>query len=246
MNITESVRDILARSTITDTTLKLPEQLDRADYVATDKVLKIAGGKWNRARRVHVFPSDPRALLGMAVESGTITDKKRELQAFYTPPELADIVAEEASVLDDETVLEPSSGGGAIVHALVRAGVRPDQITSLDIDPQATPMPGVDHHTSDFLNLDAVGFDVVVMNPPFAKGQAVTHLSHALKLAARRVVAIMPAGWETSPRKAVVDLLAQLDDDYSYSIDPLPEGSFKEAGTLVRVSLLVAERDGAL
>lgn len=239
MSIPETVRDILARSIITETTLKLPEQLDRADYLATEKVLKIAGGKWNRARRVHVFPSDPRALLGMAVESGTITDKRAELQAFYTPPELADLVAEYADVQRGETVLEPSAGAGALVDAVRRYCPDVGEITTVDIDPavQAT-IVGDFLKLADYINVH----DVVVMNPPFAKGQAVAHVKVALPCARRRLVAIMPPTWQTSARKADCELVNMLENCRAYSVVTLPEGAFKASGTMVRTVLLVVDK----
>jgi len=242
--IPDNVRDILARSTITASTVMLPEQLDRADYIATDKVLKLAGGRWNRARRVHVFEkADPRPLLGIAVEQGTIADKRTDLQQFFTPPELADRVAEEACPMPRETVLEPSAGGGALFDALLREGVDAADITTVDIDPDAAVavMSEDNHITADFLELDAVKFDVIVMNPPFTKGQAVAHLSHALTLVNRRLVAIMPAGFLASDRKATLALREQLTAGFVFTIVDLPAGSFKDAGTMVRTQLLIAE-----
>jgi hypothetical protein len=250
MNITDDVRDVLARSLITTgetglTLLRLPEQLDRKAYVAVMKVLKLAGGKWQRGIAAHVFETDPRTVLGIAVEQGTIVDKKTELQQFYTPVDLATQVAEEACAMPGETVLEPSSGGGALVRALLVDGTIEDEITTIDIDPDAARIPGVEHVTADFLKLDAIAYDVVVMNPPFTKGQAIAHVAHALTLVQRRLVAIMPNGFLDSTRKAPTALLAQLEAGFVYTVIDLPPGAFKEAGTLVRTQMLIADKDTA-
>ncbi|MBY0277906.1 hypothetical protein K2Z84_21440 [Candidatus Binatia bacterium] len=71
-NITPDVEQVLRASTITDTLLVLPQQLDRKLYVAVDKVLKAAGGKWNRKLGGHAFERDPREILGLALETGAI------------------------------------------------------------------------------------------------------------------------------------------------------------------------------
>ena len=84
-HITDTVRDVLARSTITATSLTLPEQLDRKTYDAVNKALSGAGGRWDRKAKAHVFNRDPREVLGLAVETGKATNVRTKLQAFYTP-----------------------------------------------------------------------------------------------------------------------------------------------------------------
>ena len=91
-HITDTVRDVLARSTITATSLTLPEQLDRKTYDAVNKALSGAGGRWDRKAKAHVFNRDPREVLGLAVETGKATNVRTKLQAFYTPALLADRV----------------------------------------------------------------------------------------------------------------------------------------------------------
>jgi hypothetical protein len=67
--MTPEVRAILARSTIEDDALTLPEALNRKLYERVNKALESAGGRWDRASGTHLFASDPRAALGLAPEA---------------------------------------------------------------------------------------------------------------------------------------------------------------------------------
>ena len=80
--IPSDVAAILARSTIEGNVLRLPEQLDRETYLRVDKALKAARGKWDRKAHGHVFPFDPRELIGAAVSDGVIVDARRTMQFF--------------------------------------------------------------------------------------------------------------------------------------------------------------------
>lgn len=55
MNIDSKVLDVLGNSTMDGNSLKLTGQLDRSLYVAVNKVLELAGGKWNRKSQSHLF-----------------------------------------------------------------------------------------------------------------------------------------------------------------------------------------------
>lgn len=89
---------------------------------------------------------------------------RKELGAWYTPPELVAAVVREAVFSGARSVLDPACGDGRF---LLATGL-PDQ-TGVDIDPAATPGPGVDFVRDDALTRDwgSTQFDVVVGNPPF-------------------------------------------------------------------------------
>lgn len=73
---------------------------DRKLYVAVDKIIKDAGGKWSKGAQKHLFPSDPRERLGLVLTTGKSISIRQETQAFYTPPEIAERVIVFASVED--------------------------------------------------------------------------------------------------------------------------------------------------
>ena len=88
----------------------------------------------------------------------TVHRTRKQLGAWYTPPELVDAIVREAVFEGAESVLDPACGDGRFLHA---AGL-PVQV-GVDLDPATT-----------FIHADALSrewgdaqFDVVVGNPPF-------------------------------------------------------------------------------
>lgn len=268
--ISDDVRDVLARSTITATTVALPDgQLERKLYEQVNKALEGAGGKWNRSKRVHVFERDPREALGMAVETGKATNVRTALQAFYTPEALAERVVRAVGISEDDRVvrarsghatarplaLEPSVGDGALAVALIKAAGGHVFLTSCDIDPVATAAAkprliaayraakqsaelaasvATQVHTHDFLKTslkDSVAFDYIVMNPPFAKGADMKHVTHAYKLLAAggRLAAIMWPGWQTAQTKAA-EAFRELVEAASGTVEDIEAGTFEHTG----------------
>lgn len=245
ITIKPEVHAVLSRSKITDNLLALPaEQLERKLYEDVNKVLTAAGGKWNRSLRAHVFPSCPREKLGLALESGTITDKKTALQQFFTPPELAERVVEIADVSRD-VVLEPSAGHGALVKACIDAGA--EWVDAYDIDPDnikvLRSIGNCTCHETDFLSHPIPGRDEgywrIVMNPPFTKNQDVTHVQHAVSHWLRahgKLVAIMAGN---PSRTSFVKMRAEIERYAKrFTVHSVPDGAFKSSGTNVKTIIV--------
>jgi predicted RNA methylase len=148
-NISDEVRDVLARSTITATSVKLPDgQLERKLYEAVNKALEGAGGRWDRKSKTHLFDRDPREALGLAVETGKALNLRTKLQAFYTPPELAEKMVAATGIAKHRDVvraragdrfarplvLEPSVGEGALAVALIKSSAGQVALTACDTD----------------------------------------------------------------------------------------------------------------
>jgi predicted RNA methylase len=240
--ISPEVEKVVRASAIEGNNLVLPAQLEPKLYRAVNKVLEAAGGKWNKKAKAHVFPSNPMAILGLAVEAGVIVDevkkKKKDLQAFYTPPEVAILIVDMVA-LDGRIVLEPSAGHGALAKAcLEEAGA--EGVVCVDIDPDACAvLRGIRDtatYNKDFLKMSPVDihgglFDRIVMNPPFTAGQDIKHLRHARKFLARDgvIACVMPDN--TNKRLSVMDMVRGTEDTCEFI--PLPKGSFKESGTMV-------------
>ena len=233
-----TVTEILKASTITGDLLVLPPgQLDRKVYEKVAKAINAAGGKWKTNRKGFVFAAgDPAAKLGIALESGVVIDKKRELQAFFTPDPIAAEVVEVADVFGQH-VLEPSAGDGAIVRACITAGAH--SVTCIEIEPECEgPLKDALRHSpgnvtiSDFLDVDPdtmPKFTRIVMNPPFKRKTYVKHIAHAKKFLAPggHLFSIVPAN--------DCDKLKELG---AYTIMDFMAGAFKESGTYVATSLI--------
>ena len=244
--LTDDVRAVLARSAITEDRVYLPqEQLERALYVAVDKVLRAAGGKWNKHLQCHSFTRDPRQTLAPYLATGAVPKIQQQLQSFYTPPALAAQVVELAALEPWMTVLEPSAGMGAL--ALAAAAVVPKaQITCIDSDDVACAaltsagFPVV--LQQDFLTWTRHElYDRVLTNPPFANGQDMAHIqrAHQCLVADGRMVAIVPAMTGKKTRKHTEKAFNHFLEQYLEQRIEIPAGAFAESGTQVATSLLV-------
>ncbi len=254
--VSEEVKDILKRSTITENRVVLPpEQLDRKLYEAVNKALVAAGGKWNRKEKAHLFSRDPREQLGLTIETGKAENRKQKLQAFYTPPELAERVADLASrafpgnTLVTRSVLEPSAGHGTLVQAVLDRGSR--NVTCIEKDLEAVEVlerlqkdqPGIFQvHYGDFIASKWLRYDAVVMNPPFTRNQDIDHVTHALLHFKTVLVAIMSPTWQTKTTKKAKAFRERLES-YDWEIEEVPAGTFKKSGTDVATVILVVKKE---
>lgn len=249
--IAPEVMDVLKRSSIHGNVLTLPEQLDRKLYEKANKVIMLADGKWDRRAQGHVFPSDPRGILGIALEAGEIVDKKKTFQAFYTPEVLADEIAQAANLGPDMHVLEPSVGAGALVYAARRRGVL--HIDCMELDEtraRATENSlGRKVVVGNFLMAKPNPiYDAVIMNPPFTGGQDIEHVLHAYDFLKPGgvLVAIMSTSWQHSALIRAASFRYFLTVRASgYHLYPLPAGTFSESGTQVATLMVTIHKPSA-
>jgi len=169
---------------------RITRQLDRPTYVAVNKVLELLGGKWNRAKKGHVFEHDPRPQL-RAIEEGEF--EYTQYDSFYTPH---DAVRQMVDFLDlgqeGFLILEPSAGDGRILDEIGPGHV----LECCEIDPEARKILSAKGYMlvgEDFLEYESP-YDRIVMNPPWSKYQWVDHVRHALELLrpGGRLVALVP------------------------------------------------------
>lgn len=252
VKLTDEVATVLRGSDINANSVVLKGQLDRKLYQSVNDVLVAAGGKWDKRAKAHVFPSDPREALGLALETGSVVDKvkekKKTLQTFYTPREVAMRAVALLSPAKEHLILEPSCGEGAMLDALKEVGVDTTRVYCFDVDAEALAVAERKHScvakAQDFLTVDLNPyFDRVLMNPPFAKGQDIKHVRHAYKFLnpGGRLVAIMSPSWQSNENKAAREFREFVRDADGVTID-LPEGSFKESGTMVSTVMLVLNK----
>ncbi len=107
-------------------------------------------------------------------------------QLFPTPAELAAYMVELAQIETTDRVLEPSAGTGNILRAI---GDGPDK-TAVEINGACVQrlatlgVSGLRIHHDDFLSCTTADlglYDCIVMNPPFANGADIKHITHALQ-----------------------------------------------------------------
>lgn len=245
MKVNQNVLNVLAAAEIDGNNVVLVGTLDRALYAQVAKVLKAAGGTWNRRAQATVFDDPAEPILEAIMLTGEVTDARKEFDAFYTPADLAAEVVEQAFVHLEMgaplRVLEPSAGDGALVREVLR---HPAEVTAFDIrtEPWAVEPPaGCTFVEQDFLTVESTGdFDIVVMNPPFSRQQDMRHVIHALDFlrSGGRLVAIMSPAWTFRSTAVAKDLRRRTDEAASYSWRDLPDGSFKPSGTSVNTGVL--------
>ena len=249
--IPDDVADVLRNSTVSGDRLTLPHQLDRDLYLRTNKILTAIGGKWHKGAKAHIFARQVADVLVDALGSGKVANEKNIRQAFYTPPEIAAQMVKESrlSVFDSPRILEPSCGHGNLLAAINRLRLSHVVVHAYEIDPEAARVsqsvfPEVCVYQKDFLTVPSASlyYDVILMNPPFTKGQYLSHLEHALTFLAERngvLVAIMPSSLLSGSKKdqAMMDML---NDNFTEVVTRvLPKGTFKESGTMVETCMLV-------
>ena len=247
MRIDPSVLSVLENGRVEGNLYYLPEDtLERAMYLKVNKVLESIGGKWNRKQKAHVFDGDFADLLDSVILTGSVVDKKNELQFFETPNDIADRMVDLAKVTGHDLVLEPSAGKGQIACAVMRKTGRSNNIHCVELhEPHAKYLQsiGFEHvFNGDFLeyNTGTLQYDAIVMNPPFSGQQDILHVKHALSMLnpdGGRLVSVMSPSVVFRTNKLTVGFRKMLEE-YNHQIFGLPEKSFRPSGTDVDTVIL--------
>ncbi len=250
MNIENNVLDVLSNATMDGTSLKLNGQLDRPLYVATNKVLEAAGGKWNRKAQAHIFEGEAAEIMDTIILTGQVTNKKQELGYFPTPLPVVTRLLELAKIERGMKILEPSAGRGAIAEALVSI-VGETNVDCMEIDPSNQaylrakfPNNPFCMAPCDFLQAHEVAiYHRVVMNPPFAKQADIRHVLHAFRFLAPggRLVSVMAAGVKFRTNQ-LTSSFRQFVADHHGNIVDLPENAFAESGTNINTVIVTMEK----
>jgi len=110
------------------------------------------------------------------LERARAREERYRLGQFFTPPVIAEFMAEAVRDVEPETVLDPGVGGGVLLRAI---GEGPRRF-GLDVDPLAVEVAksslGADAELAvgDFLNpaawpLSVESFDAIIANPPYVR-----------------------------------------------------------------------------
>ena len=145
------VLNALAAAQFDGRRLTLTGQLDRSLYAQVNKVIVVAGGKWDRRASAHLFAGDAEEAIDQIVLTGGV-GPKQELGQFDTPSTVVTRLLELARIQPGMLVLEPSAGLGNIATMASRWS---EFVTCVEIDAsrvaalKAARMPVVIH--ADFL-----------------------------------------------------------------------------------------------
>ena len=236
------IQEILRGCVVEDKVVKLPEgQLDRKLYQQVAKSLTGIGGKWKGGKVMgFVFLSDPTKLLA-EIAGGKQINLKKEFQFFGTPYNLAEKMVDLVGILPEDRVLEPSAGQGAIIKALnALHGVVPDCFELMEQNRIILSESGLKFNLvgEDFLKCTEY-YDVIVANPPFTKNQDIDHIRKMYDCLAYggRLISISSRSWVEGSQKRQKEFRQWLDILGASTWD-IPEGTFKESGTMVGAVLV--------
>ena len=265
MKLTQEVIEVLNKVSVTlkDKNFLLylpPGQLDRKLYTQVNAVLEELGGKWKGGKvKAHIFNKDPRGKLTDACGNGSIVTAKDE--DFYpTPREVAVTLVQKAveylDISKPWSFLEPSAGKGDIACCVPYQGCKSFALVEINKDraeqlkERFKGFGRVNVYNLDFMDIHSVKvfedtpkleFDIIIMNPPFSNNQAPKHILHAWSMLKSGGVlgAIMPPNCETKEQKVYLELQEKVMVHKKWSQE-LPEGTFKEAGTMIKTVMFVA------
>lgn len=248
-----TVNEVLSNSTITGNVLYLPDViLDRKLYVNVAKQLEIIGGTWKSKQKGFIFNSDPNILLEQILGEDN-ENLKKKYQFFQTQPETAKYLVELAEINESHSICEPSAGQGAIIDSILASFPKnnifycekmPSNLTILNRKYQdISNIFYLNPLNDDFLELKSK-FDRIVANPPFASNQDVLHIQHMYECLKEngKLVAIASVHWKTCDNKKETEFRKWLNEKNAEIID-LPEGTFKDSGTMIRSCIIVINKN---
>jgi predicted RNA methylase len=240
VQISAEVMGILGRAETDGNCLRFG-QVDRAEYVAVNKVLEAAGGKWSRRDRGHVFQEDAGPVLAGLLAGGQVATPA-EAGWFPTPPAVVALMLDAAALEPGLEVLEPSAGTGAIAGPAAGRGCLVDVIEQDESRAGVLISAGYARTVAqaDFLTVEArPAYHRVIMNPPFSGKADIAHVLHAVRFLrpGGLLVAVMSGGTEFRSDKRTAGF-RDLVEQAGGTITRLPDGAFHESGTDIRTVLV--------
>lgn len=176
-----SVEEILKHCTLEDGVLKLPQvQFNKKSYAEAKKWIEEAGGSWQGGKvQGFTFPFNPERVFSI-LKDGKRCNLQQDYQFFETPADVADwLVMLAGGIHEDDTVLEPSAGRGALIKAIHRA-CPSVMVECYELMPENREFL---HTLSNVILLDedftkdSVGsYTKIIANPPFSGNQDIDHI----------------------------------------------------------------------
>lgn len=243
-----NVEDILKHCTLEDSVLKLPKvQFNKKSYVEAKKWIEEAGGSWQSGKiQGFTFPFNPERVFSILKE-GKRCNLQQEYQFFETPPQLADwLVTLAGGIHENDTVLEPSAGRGALIKAIHRA-CPSVTVECYELMPENREflhsLDNVIILDEDFTK-DSVGsYTKIIANPPFSGNQDIEHVRIMYKLLEKggTLAAITSSHWKIASEKKCVDFRNWLEEVHG-EVFEIGAGEFKESGTSISTMAVVIRK----
>ena len=243
------VSEYLKNVSIEDNIVKLPEgQLSRDDYLKVKKSLEGIGGKWKGGKiSGFVFKTNPSDLLEKFT-SGEVINLKKEFQFFATPEKIADRMVSYAELTEQDDILEPSAGQGAIIKAINKVcDTIPDYFELME---QNRIILGESNARCQIVGFNFLGniagklYSKIIANPPFTKNQDINHIyqMYASLAPGGRLVTLASTHWQISQNKKETTFRNWLIEKKA-GIIRIEPGEFKESGTTVSCNIIIIDKE---
>ena len=243
-----NVEEILKHCTLENNILKLPQvQFNKKSYAEAKKWIEEADGSWQGGKiQGFTFPFNPERVFSILKE-GKRCNLQQEYQFFETPADVADwLVMLAGGIREDDTVLEPSAGRGALIKAIHRAC--PSVIVECyELMPENREFL---HTLSNVILLDedftkdSVGsYTKIIANPPFTGNQDIEHvrLMYDRLEEGGTLAAITSQHWKFASEKKCIDFRNWLKEVHG-EVFEISAGEFKESGTSISTMAVVIKK----
>ena len=212
--------------------LELPTDEIFKNYKHVKKALIDAGGVYKRSGFNF---SEAAQLIKDRLVGGELVNDKKKFQFFSTPPELAQHLVDLADINENDVVLEPSAGQGAISNIIRDVGSDLTVVELMGANIKVLSRLGYDIVEGCFLEQseETIGtFNKIVANPPFTKNQDIDHISKMYELLDHggMLVSMASRSWITGSQKKQVAFRDWLDRVGGIYTD-VDAGAFKSSGT---------------
>ncbi len=172
-------------------------------------------------------------------------------QLFPTPKEIAEKMGQMLDFQPSDKILEPSAGTGVLVGVCGGIWHPKGRMVAIEInhglcESLKRNFPLTEIHNKDFSDLtpDLIGtFNKIIINPPFCRNADINHILHAFRFLEKggilvSIVCEGPFFKQGKKSKAFRDFL----DSHCATVITLPDGTFKESGTMVKTRLICIKR----
>ena len=243
-----NVEEILKHCTLENNILKLPQvQFNKKSYAEAKKWIEEAGGSWQGGKiQGFTFPFNPERVFSMLKE-GKRCNLQQDYQFFETPADVADwLVMLAGGIHEDDTVLEPSAGRGALIKAIHRA-CPSVMVECYELMPENREFLHILNNVilldEDFTK-DSVGsYTKIIANPPFSSNQDIEHvrLMYDRLEEGGTLAAITSQHWKFASEKKCIDFRNWLKEVHG-EVFEIGAGEFKESGTTVSTMAVVIKK----
>lgn len=243
-----SVEEILRLCTLENNILKLPQvQFNKKSYAEAKKWIEEAGGSWQGGKvQGFTFPFNAERVFSI-LKDGKRCNLQQEYQFFETPDSVADwLIMLAGGIHEDDTVLEPSAGRGALIKAIHRA-CPSVMVECYELMPENREflhsLGNVILLGEDFAK-DSVGsYSKIIANPPFANNQDIDHvrLMYDRLEEGGTLAVITSPHWKFASEKKC-DVFRRWIDEVHGQVFEIGAGEFKESGTSISTMAIVIKK----